>query len=88
MADTKLPYSDTRCGACWSGLAACHCVGCHQTFTSISGFDAHRTGDTCRNPAEVGMTRSGRTDHAWTFPVDDHDRERLGRLRSKTQCVV
>ena len=26
------------------GFRACHCSECHETFTSVSGFDAHRGG--------------------------------------------
>jgi len=81
---TYLPFSDSRCGARWSGTAAAHYTACREAFTSVAGFDAHRTGDTCKDPASIGMTRSDRTGRAWTLPMGDRDRERLGRLRSKS----
>jgi len=84
----NLPFSDSRCGARWSGLATCHCAACHESFTSVSGFDAHRTGEACKDPAAIGMARADRTDQAWTFLATDADRERLGRLRSKSQDAV
>lgn len=41
-----MQYTGT-CGGCrtwWRGAKICHCAACHLTFTSIGGFDAHRTG--------------------------------------------
>lgn len=50
--------SDIGCGRCdarWGGTRTSHCGGCHQTFTGLSAFDAHRTGShakrSCLNPA-------------------------------------
>ena len=33
-----------KCEANWTGMAVCHCAGCHETFSSIGAFDKHRTG--------------------------------------------
>lgn len=35
-----------QCDARWTGQNTAHCMaqGCHQTFTGITAFDAHRTG--------------------------------------------
>lgn len=33
-----------RCNAWWTGLNTAHCAACHETFTGITAFDAHRTG--------------------------------------------
>jgi hypothetical protein len=33
------------CGGCpttWTGLARCHCSGCHRTFSGVTTFDLHR----------------------------------------------
>ena len=54
------------CGASWHATnATSHCAapGCHQTFTSTSGFDAHRRDDgdgnrVCINPA-TAVRRNG-----------------------------
>lgn len=51
------------CGESWSGRAACHCAGCHQTFASISSFDKHRIGSftdpknprRCADPSDRGL---------------------------------
>ena len=35
-----------RCAGCdqtWTALNACHCGGCHETFSGIWLFDWHRT---------------------------------------------
>jgi hypothetical protein len=40
MADVK-----ASCGGCdrtWTGLLICHCAACHETFSCIDHFDAHR----------------------------------------------
>ena len=45
-----------RCHATWTGFAAAHCMSCHRTFTSDSGFDRH----TCNmNPGDQ-VTKAGR----------------------------
>ncbi|MHA7703421.1 FDXHR family putative zinc-binding protein [Mycobacterium sp. ML4] len=46
------------CGAWWTGLAAAHCSGCHQSFTSVGAFDRHRKGFECCDP-ETLRTESG-----------------------------
>lgn len=49
------------CNGCekrWTGLKSAHCVGCHLTFTSVSGFDTHRRDYKCLNPAII-LTRNG-----------------------------
>lgn len=47
-----------HCGARWKqvGNSTSHCSGCHETFTSLAGFDAHFHGVSCVEPALV--TRS------------------------------
>lgn len=61
------------CPARWTGLAAAHCTGCHETFSGVSLFDRHRTAagerGACRPPADLsdcefrdGMWRGPRYD--------------------------
>ncbi|NMO00854.1 hypothetical protein HH308_06455 [Gordonia sp. TBRC 11910] len=57
-----------RCPAWWTGRAACHCSGCHETFTSVSGFDAHRRGSACKTPQETGLVRADRDWPGWQHP--------------------
>lgn len=60
------------CGGCparWSTLRQAHCSGCHRLFTSVSGFDRHRTADGCAHPARVGLVERG--DGLWSFPAPD-----------------
>lgn len=51
-------FAGERCRDChrsWTGLAECHCAGCHQHFGSDSAFDLHQVGDEviCRDPATL-----------------------------------
>lgn len=39
------------CGSMWFGLRACHCAGCHSTFTGESAFAVHSLKLECRHPA-------------------------------------
>lgn len=32
------------CEARWTGLRTCHCATCHETFSGLGAFDAHRYG--------------------------------------------
>lgn len=48
------------CGGCdstWTAAGACHCSGCHTTFSGLTLFDQHRTGygerGQCHNPADM-----------------------------------
>lgn len=57
------------CTARWTGASAAHCSGCHQTFTSASGFTAHRKAAGCVDPSELGMVRLERKAWTgWAFP--------------------
>ncbi|AYR02438.1 hypothetical protein SEA_AFFECA_55 [Gordonia phage Affeca] len=71
---TPQPPHTCRCGARWSALGACHCSGCHRTFTALTPFDRHRRGDQCLDPATLGLIehqRSGYT--AWGAPGGRYD---------------
>ena len=64
------------CGAVWNqiGNRTSHCGQCHQTFSSLSGFDRHqylRNQELhCREPLTLGMVakvdRYGAT--VWSLP--------------------
>jgi hypothetical protein len=47
------------CDAWFTGLSPAHCTVCHATFTSVAGFDKHRTGSyephrrRCLDPATM-----------------------------------
>lgn len=63
----NLPHAHP-CGARWAGANTSHCGACHETFTSVGGFDRHRKGGRCADPAEVGMVHApGRAYVAWTL---------------------
>lgn len=71
-----LPHSDTRCGARWSGSNTSHCGKCHNTFTGIESFDAHKPVTGCLDPAEIGMVLAeGRAYEAWRLPVPSTEEE-------------
>jgi hypothetical protein len=52
------------CPAWFTGLNTAHCTTCHAAFTTVSGFDKHRTGshenDTrrCLDPATMKFPKS------------------------------
>ena len=56
------------CGTEWTGLVECHCIVCHQSFSTDRNFEDHRIGDyevgrRCHTPAELAeltMQPSGR----------------------------
>ena len=57
-----------RCPAWWTGLGSAHCVGCHESFTSVSAFDLHRRGGECRHPADVGLVPADKSWPGWQHP--------------------
>jgi hypothetical protein len=62
-----------RCSARWGGLKTSHCTACHETFTTVTSFDKHRTGShpvdtrSCLDPASVGLVSAGRAYPCWGF---------------------
>lgn len=67
----RRPVARYRCGGCalwWTALGAAHCAGCHETFTSVSGFEKHRRGGQCLTPAEVGLVPADRKWPGWALP--------------------
>lgn len=63
-----------RCESRWTGLNAAHCAACHETFTSVSAFDQHRTGSHakgtrhCLTPTDVGLVPADREWKGWSLP--------------------
>src|SRR5262245_19274812 len=77
-SDEQLYIGSCQCGARWQGESICHCATCHLTFTSINGFNAHRTGshghDTrrCRTEAEIRAIGYEPNERGqWRRPMDD-----------------
>lgn len=71
------------CGQEWSGTRACHCGGCHETFSGVHLFDAHRslTGEhgSCRDPRTLGGGVELR-DGVWSYPhMDAATRAKVAR---------
>ena len=81
-----MEFTCGRCGARWRGVNACHCGGCHRTFSGPTLFDLHRsargTADhgTCLDPAT--LTKGGalelRDDGIWHAPeMTEEERHRV-----------
>lgn len=49
-----------------------HCSACHTTFGGITGFDRHRRGGQCHDPALLEMHRDSRG--VWRFAAPDPTR--------------
>lgn len=56
------------CDRWWTGLASAHCSACHETFTGVTNFDAHRVGGQCRKPPGVGLMVASRVWFGWGWP--------------------
>lgn len=53
-----------QCGRSWSGNNQAHCRMCHEHFSTVKNFDAHRPGPrkrdgspTCGTPATITRTK-------------------------------
>lgn len=66
-----LPHIHGKCGKRWGGFNTCHCGGCHETFTGITAFDAHRVGGVCSWPVKVGLVLNARG--YWASPAAEVD---------------
>lgn len=70
--ETKTARGAT-CGGCparWTAHNTSHCGKCHETFTSVSGFDQHRRADQCAYPGNVGLVWL-RNRNGWGYaPID------------------
>jgi hypothetical protein len=69
----KLPHSCSKCAVRWNGYDTAHCAACHETFTGISAFDAHRAGlhgrkRYCLLPDYIGLVDANRAYPCWGIP--------------------
>lgn len=54
--------------------AQAHCTVCHATFGGVVGFDRHRRGGVCLDPARLGMVNR---DGIWREELTEAARDRL-----------
>jgi len=60
------------CGQDWTGQLACHCGGCHRTFTGITAFDRHQLAGRCCDPTQRGLVPVTKLYWSgWGMPGDD-----------------
>lgn len=74
-AETRPPANAIwhgECGRWWTGNERSHCSGCHETYSSLSAFDAHRKGGQCHAPAAVGLiARRKPFGDLWGWPAPE-----------------
>lgn len=59
------------CGLWWTGRDRNHCGSCHETISSLSGFDAHQPDGKCVPPGSVGLVaRPQPWGVLWVWPGD------------------
>lgn len=68
------------CGGCaskWTGTQPCHCSACHETFSGITTFDAHRQANAhrgkCRKPTRMGFIQNEKG--LWCTPLISQEEE-------------
>ena len=70
-------FGCARCDTRWGGYRTAHCAACHETFASLSAFDAHRQGSHsagtrhCVTPTSAGLVSAGRAYPCWSAGGDD-----------------
>jgi hypothetical protein len=72
-----------ECGRWWTGAERSHASCCHETFSSLSAFDAHRRGGHCNTPTTVGLIarpQSWGTLWGWPAPTGGY-----GTLRQRME---
>lgn len=79
VRQNRIPEVRGSCSGCvarWASPKYAHCSGCHVTFTSVTGFDKHRSpvGEhgACLLPVEAGLVE--RKPGVWSFPPDPNRR--------------
>lgn len=55
IADTKAAATHLP-----AGTNFCQCASCHRYFGGVTGFDLHRIGGTCADPARLDMSQDAR----------------------------
>lgn len=71
-ATRKTGIATCACGARWPGeTRAAHCGNCHETFTGITAFDAHRSNrgehGWCLHPTQAKLVDAERSYPCWGF---------------------
>lgn len=56
--------------------AQAHCGACHRTFGGVTGFDRHRLGGECLDPATRGLTE---VRGIWRWPLSKSQAARVSR---------
>jgi hypothetical protein len=61
-----------ECGRWWTGSERSHASCCHETFSSLSAFEAHRRGLRCNPPESVGLVaREKPFGRIWGWPAPE-----------------
>lgn len=76
------------CGTTWGGHSACHCAGCHRTFTGESSFVRHRRDLQCIDPATArrkdgSLAFELNARGQWAVAMTDAQRASLSAMRSR-----
>lgn len=78
-----MTYGCSGCDTRWTGLATCHCANCHNTFGSITSFDAHRRGygdrGSCKSPAHMGLVLDEKGIYRYPAAVTEDTRSSMTR---------
>lgn len=66
---------------CTTGISPnqAHCTICHNTFSSVTGFDRHRKAGACLDPRTLGMSLNAR--NIWRTPMTP---EQVEALKART----
>lgn len=69
-----------KCPAQWTGTQPCHCSACHQTFSGITTFDAHRVANAhrgkCKQPARMDLVKNEKG--IWCVPREEEKESDYG----------
>ena len=57
------------------------CSVCHEVFSCLTNFDAHRHEGWCMNPTELRKPMRKNARGIWIVPADEDKREVLERMR-------
>lgn len=81
------------CNGCsnrWGGLNTAHCAACHETFTTVTAFDKHRSGSHakgtrhCLPPEEAGLVLASRDYRCWGWDAGSYpSRRNLSVVRAE-----
>jgi hypothetical protein len=74
--EPNLPPPICSCGAQIGGGGSCHCPTCHDSFSNVRAFDAHRQHGVCVSPRVVGLVQL--TQAGWTRWKINTEKEEVG----------